>query len=608
MNFAINKNITRWLLVPAIIFLISSAIIASFSVVFDRIYQNKIYPNIFIGSLNIGGQTAEQAKKLINEEINKISRTGMIFSHKNSRAPIMPIVSSSDGDIAIQIIFFNADQTVETALNYGRGHGFFINLEKKLSLLADKKQLALEISINQSQIEKMLKDNFPDAFQPAENAKLIVQIQPGGNYEFEVSGEKFGKIIDCEQAVQQMIGNLSHLDNQEIKLSTITQYPKISAQDALNIGSKAEAVLSSAPLALVYGDNEWIIGKDSLAGLLALKQNDSAAGEIGVGLDEMKTMDYLREKIAPEIDKKPIEAKFEINGGKVSEFQNGQDGQALDIEATFSKMNSEIANSGRIELIVAKQTVSSKAEDINTFGIKEIIGIGSSNFAGSPANRRHNIKIGAAAVNGSLIKPGEEFSLVKTLGEISSSTGYLPELVIKDNKTVPEFGGGLCQIGTTVFRATTESGLPVTMRRNHSYRVQYYEPAGTDATIYDPLPDYRFINDTQNYILIQSEISGDNLSFAFWGTKDGRVIEKTNPVIYNIVKPPPAKIIESLDLKPGIKKCSEKAHNGADAYFDYKVIYTDRQIKEKRFSSHYIPWQEVCLLGVEKLSEPEPKN
>ncbi len=608
MNFAINKNITRWLLVPAIIFLISSALIASFSVVFDRIYQNKIYPNIFIGSLNIGGQTAEQAKKLINEEINKISRTGTVFSYKNNKTTIVPVIASADGDLAIQIISFNPEQTVETALNYGRGRGFFMNLEKKLSLATAKKQLALEISINQSQIEKMFKDNFPDAFQPAENAKLIVKIQPGGNYEFEVSGEKLGKIIDCEQAIQQMLGNLSHLDNQEIKLSTITQYPKISAQDALNIGSKAEAVLSSAPIALVHGDNEWIIGKDSLAGLLALKQNDSEADKIGVGLDEIKTMDYLREKIAPKIDRKPIEAKFEINGGKVSEFQNGQDGQALDIEAAFSKINSEIAHSGRIELIVAKQTVSSKAEDINTFGIKEIIGFGSSSFAGSPANRRHNIKIGAAAVNGSLIKPGEEFSLVKTLGEISSSTGYLPELVIKDNKTVPEFGGGLCQIGTTVFRATTESGLPVTMRRNHSYRVQYYEPAGTDATIYDPLPDYRFINDTQNYILIQSEISGDNLSFSFWGTKDGRVIEKTNPVIYNIVKPPPAKIIETLDLKPGVKKCSEKAHNGADSYFDYKVIYSDGQVKEKRFSSHYIPWQEVCLLGVEKLSEPETAN
>ncbi len=140
------------------------------------------------------------------------------------------------------------------------------------------------------------------------------------------------------------------------------------------------------------------------------------------------------------------------------------------------------------------------------------------------------------------------------------------------------------------------------MRRNHSYRVSYYEPAGTDATIYNPSPDLRFINDTGNYILIQSRVEGDNLYFDFWGAEDGRVVEKTEPAIYNTVKPGPTKYIETLDLLPGVKKCTERAHNGADAYFDYKVTYAGGEIKEKRFASHYIPWREVCLVGVEKLT------
>jgi vancomycin resistance protein YoaR len=259
------------------------------------------------------------------------------------------------------------------------------------------------------------------------------------------------------------------------------------------------------------------------------------------------------------------------------------------------------------------------AKDINDFGIKEILGTGHSSFAGSPKNRRHNIAVGAESVNGILIKPGEEFSLIKTLGDINAESGYLPELVIKDNKTIPEYGGGLCQIGTTVFRATYASGLPVTMRRNHSYRVSYYEPAGTDATIYDPWPDYRFVNDTKNHILIQSRIEGDDIYFEFWGTPDGRTATHTYPVIYNIAKPGPTKIIETEDLKPGEKKCTERAHNGADAYFDYTVEYNKANppqiIKEKleaneeveesdytietRFRSHYVPWREVCLVGID---------
>jgi len=153
-----------------------------------------------------------------------------------------------------------------------------------------------------------------------------------------------------------------------------------------------------------------------------------------------------------------------------------------------------------------------------------------------------------------------------------------------------------------MFRTALGTGLPITMRRNHSYRVSYYEPAGTDATIYSPWPDLKFINDTGNNILIQSRIEGDNLFFDFWGTSDGRIATRTTPVIYNIVRPGPTKIIETLDLEPGVKKCTEHAHNGADAYFDYTVTFPNGEVREKRFNSHYVPWQEVCLVGVEKLS------
>ncbi|MFH1583249.1 MAG: VanW family protein [Candidatus Falkowbacteria bacterium] len=605
INGKIDKDKLRWLLTLAIIFFILLFMALSGLFIFDKIYQDKIYPNIFIGALNLSGQTVEQTKKLINTEINKISQTGVVFSYKETQATITPVVASADGDLAIQIINFNADLAAETAFNYGRHDNFFINLEKKLSSLINKKQLFLETSINQSQAEKILEDAFTNTFQPAEDASLAVKkTLVSGTYEFTVVNEKFGKIIDYEEAVGQMLNNLSNLNSQEIKLSTTTEYPKILAKDSLNIESKAKAILAAAPLALIYGNNKWTIEQDQLADILALKLNDSTDDKVGIGLDEIKTKAYLQEQIASKIDQKPIEAKFEISNGKVSEFQNGQDGLALNLEATLAKMENEIITLSPIELVVEIQPVIVNAGNINNFGIKEIIGVGTSNFAGSPANRRHNIKIGAAAVNGTLIKPGEEFSLLKTLGEVASSTDYLPELVIKEGKTIPEYGGGLCQIGTTVFRSTVASGLPVTMRRNHSYRVAYYEPAGTDATIYNPWPDFRFINDTPTYILIQSKISGDNLSFEFWGTKDGRQIENTKPTIYNIVKPEPTKIIETTDLKPGEKKCTEHAHNGADAYFDYKVTYSNGEIKEKRFSSHYIPWREVCLLGVEKLTAP----
>jgi len=142
-------------------------------------------------------------------------------------------------------------------------------------------------------------------------------------------------------------------------------------------------------------------------------------------------------------------------------------------------------------------------------------------------------------------------------------------------------------------------------RANHAYRVSYYEPpVGIDATIYDPAPDFKFINDTANHILVQTKIDGDNLIFQFWGAKDGRSVRRTDPKVYNIKSPPPSKLVETLDLPVGQKKCTEKAHAGADASFTYTVAYADGTIKTQDFVSRYRPWGEVCMIGVEKLSEP----
>jgi vancomycin resistance protein YoaR len=596
---------SRWLLRLAAIFFVFLLLAMAGLTVFDNMFKNKIYPNVFIGNFNLGGQSVETAEQLINQEVDKINQHGLIFSYKDKSVAVTPVIASADGALAYQIINFNVGQTVAAALNSGRSGNFFIDSKNKFLSLILKRQLPLALLINQKEITKILQNNFSQADQPAQDASLITKkLLSINDYGFSLIGEKSGKVIDYEKALANLSDNLSRLDTTPIKLTTVSQYPKIFLKDCLNIEAKARNFLNLAPLTLTYGENKWFIDQDQLSQLLALKLNDSAGDKIMVGLSDSRLKDYLAKKIAPAINQEPLEAKFTVNNGKVTEFQNSQDGQALDLEASLAKIEGQIAATNSIDLIVKPQPALSRTSNINDYGIKEIIGVGASSFAGSPANRRHNISVGASTVNGLLIKPGEEFSLLKALGQVASSTGYLPELVIKEGKTTPEYGGGLCQIGTTMFRAALASGLPITMRRNHSYRVQYYEPAGTDATIYDPWPDLRFINDSPSYILIQTKIASSALSFEFWGSRDGRQTQATKPTIYNIVKPEPTKTIETLDLKPGEKKCTEKPHNGADAYFDYKVTYPDGTIKEKRFSSHYVPWQEICLLGVEELSVP----
>jgi vancomycin resistance protein YoaR len=350
----------------------------------------------------------------------------------------------------------------------------------------------------------------------------------------------------------------------------------------------------------LFEELDWEINFSIWSKWLILKNGPS---NTYLSFDEELAKKYFELREITKTLERPVQdAKFEVVNGKVKEFLGSQAGLSLDwpkiiSDAEIILNQKDTENKISLSLISVEPSITN--DNVNDLGIVEIIGTGSSDFTGSPKNRVHNIGVGADSVNGSLIAPGAEFSLLAALGEIDGEHGYLQELVIKGNETKPEYGGGLCQIGTTVFRGALSSGLPITARRNHSYRVSYYEPAGTDATIYDPWPDFKFKNDTAKHILIQSRIEGTKVYFDFWGTKDGREIIMTEPEIYNIVSPPEKKIIKTLDLAPGQTKCTERAHNGADAKFDYSVLYPNTtEPVFTTFRSHYVPWQEVCLVGV----------
>ncbi len=250
-------------------------------------------------------------------------------------------------------------------------------------------------------------------------------------------------------------------------------------------------------------------------------------------VDKNSIKSYL-EDLARKINHDPTDAKFTVTDGKVSTFAEAQDGITLDVEKSTQKIIDAL-NLVTIPQQISLDYASKKPEinyaEVNDLGVSALIGEGTSNFKGSPVNRVHNIKVATERYNGLLIKPGEEFSFVDILGEVDGDHGYLPELVIKNNVTEPEFGGGICQVSTTAFRAAIYSGLKITARKNHAYPVSYYNPQGMDSTVYVPRPDLRFKNNTPGYILIQTKIVGTTLTFSFYGSDDGRKTTVDGPTI-----------------------------------------------------------------------------
>ncbi len=314
--------------------------------------------------------------------------------------------------------------------------------------------------------------------------------------------------------------------------------------------------------------------------------------------------------LAAQIDVPEEEALFQFADGKVTAFRPAKVGRRLNREETKRRLTEAFTtvsrtNQQRITILlpVADVSPASSTDGTNAFGIKELIGSGYSEFAGSIPGRIHNVALAASRINGILIKPGEEFSFNNAIGDISAATGYQSAYIIKEGRTVLGDGGGVCQVSSTLFRAALNAGLPIVERHAHAYRVHYYEDGGfkpgLDATVFSPSVDLRIKNDTPSHILIQAKTDTKNLTLRFelYGTRDGRVAELLNHQVWGQTAPPPPLYQDDPTLKTGVVKQVDWSAWGAKTSFQYKVTRNGETLQDTTFYSTFRPWQAVYLKG-----------
>lgn len=592
---------------------------------YARLYENRVFPGVRVLDVRLDGLTEQEAGEALHKAIDEALRDGLRFRY-DSTSPDIPsrdivlhatTVAATDPDASRELIRYDVDTAVRAAMSYGRSASLFTNAWKQWRARVHPVMLSAGTVVDEARIRHSIEEEIDGMFPPVEDARLVIRVA-GNDVQTEVIPEKEGRSLDVEPAFRTLWQQAESLSFAPIPLRDHETRPTITAVHAEAVRADVPDALAHAPFILEGPEDEYEVSKQTFANWLGVTLVNN---EPTLSVVPERFASSVR-ALAPHLEQTAKKGSLVIEDGKILSFEAGTEGVTIDDHATRAPIAALLgtapsAELRRFPLVVHREPAALDGADPEELGIREIIGTGRSDFSGSPVNRRKNIALGAQKINGTLIPPGGEFSMLDTLGEFTYEAGWLPELVIKGNKTVPELGGGLCQVGTTAFRAALSSGLPITQRRNHSYRVRYYEPAGTDATIYDPAPDFRFANDTDHHILIHAYSIGDELIYEFWGTEDDRktvfkgVEEVTEvgdlrPVVYNVTAPPPTKLIETLDLPPGQKKCTESAHAGADASFTYTVTYPDGTTKEETFTSHYRPWQAVCLVGVEALSEPAP--
>lgn len=333
-----------------------------------------------------------------------------------------------------------------------------------------------------------------------------------------------------------------------------------------------------------FRGRELILGEGELP--------DGIVMEKKISWDVQKIEQTLRTKIADVIDRPAGSVVIDKDeSGKIFFEGIGLPGREMQTSLAAQmtvKALEEGINTIRLPIIETNPEIVVKDTDLQNLGIREVVSTGESDYSRSPANRRYNIALGLKKFNGHLVKKEEEFSFNKTLGPVNATSGFLEELTIMGEKTLPAYGGGLCQVSTTAYRGAWKAGLPITSRRNHSYAVSYYAPAGTDATIFPPWTDMKFANDTDGAILIQTHHEGNNAYFIYYGTlPKEHDVELVGPFNWDYKNPPPDKTEYTIDIPPGETRIVSRAVTGVKSMWYRLITDDDGEVIQEPFLSEY---------------------
>lgn len=312
--------------------------------------------------------------------------------------------------------------------------------------------------------------------------------------------------------------------------------------------------------------------------------------------------------ISKNINKDPVDAKINISYGMIN-ITNDISGQKVDVDKTINDIKSAVnnfINRGRsstieVPITVAKIDAKLKASDLRM--IKNRIVTYSTQFNASDVNRSENLAVAAKAINGKLLMPGQVFSLNKTLGPRIIQNGYKEAPVIIGNKLVPDIGGGVCQVATTLYNAALRANLKIDERYHHTFPVGYVSP-GQDATISGDVLDLKFENPMQYPIYIESYLSGNNFVVNLYGYTEGPA--KRIDIYSEIVDKyePKVTYVDDPTLPEGVEKVDVEKHTGYKVN-TYRLIYENNVLKKKEFlyTDIYKPVNGVIRRGTKKTYE-----
>ena len=483
----------------------------------DRSYQGKIYPNVSVQGLTVGELSPAEAEAALREQHQAFIQQPIILTYGDQTwRPTLSEVG----------VAFDFKTAVDRAYRAGRGNGLLENLQEVYAIWQNGLDLPVRVTFDQNTLRQYVVASIGGLEQAPVDARLrldgtTVTTQPAHT----------GRQMLIDQTVQDLSTALKTLSPQTVAVRTRELPPRLNDAAVAVAQQQIEAMLQG-PLMLQVESKEYIWQPDEIALMLDVARvpNDAATDRMVVALNNYQL--YRRvSAMAEATGRGSVNPRVDWNDGALKIFRPGKPGLRMDEDQARSAIKAAISGPNRsVVLPVAEVEPQVTEANLHQLGINELVAVGRSDFTGSAAYRIHNIGAGMNILHGILIAPGEEFSFNQNIGSIDEKNGFVKGYAIIQNRTQLEFGGGICQDSTTLFRAAFWAGLPITERWGHSFYISWYDKyglgaqgngAGMDATIFTGGPDLKFVNDTGHWLLMQSSSNPRTgvAEVAFYGTK-----------------------------------------------------------------------------------------
>jgi vancomycin resistance protein YoaR len=557
--------------------------------VFVESHADRFYPGIVINDTQVGGLTKLEAYNLL---AGKTTPPGEFQVQVNVDSIVL---ASSSAELGLH---YDYENTLNVGLEYGKTGPLIRRLKQLAKLPTTPVKLQTPLLFDQEKATQFLTQLQHKVDTPGVEAAAKLSVS--GAPTLKITPGQMGRAVELNSTLTQLQTQAGLAD-----ISLAASVASTGAQlspDQIKAATDRATKLVGKQIVFTHPDITLSLRDQDLVTFLLFPDGiNRPAVEAQVSEWQGK------------VTREPQDAAFEFDSDtlEVRRFtppRNGLQLNTVDIVDQVAQALIELEvdeKTTKVEknLPLAVKPPSKTLESTNQLGIKERIGFGDSEYDHSIPTRIHNVALTTTRITDTIIKPGEEFSFNKTLGDVSAATGYQPAYVIKNGQTVLGDGGGVCQVSTTLFRAVLNAGLPVTKRKAHSYRVSYYElnqKPGLDATVYSGDVDLRFINDTGAHVLIHAEADSRDLymKVELYGTSDGRTTEIVDHKTWDPRPAPPAVYIPDPSLPTGKTKQVDWATSGIKASFKHIVRDKNGQvISEKEYYSNYIPWSAKYLIG-----------